>query len=835
MNPEFRFVRMGELAPADVSPGEVWVDVGGRLAARVLDHHDTAVGLRSVAEMIVGSAESIATEMQGAANITFVTHEDPDLDAIGSIWLLTRIARDGPDFASRDVVRQLVETISDNDQGICIGDPESYWPTVFRIRLASECSERGSTSLDRLTRGMALVDESFRILKAGARLADAAEGLKDISTRRHLNRARLDYEQDCLRATPFQLSLPLTLRDVEHPVSETAPTALVDALFLPNPRCTLFKEMARADRERSPMGHGFQALVVARPLSGIPRNAILASRSPVRYRISVDPLAGVNLRGLGAALESAEKARDREDRGLRVPERRSLADGEGRFGLGVPSPWYDGRGHEYTIIDSPSFYYGGQAYCGSALRAHEVLDIVWKHGAPANFVTAERPAITFVMPATCLDRHYTDRFCTAVSFPDALHRALIPSVQQLLKLDDGSQALRGWEAARGEPLDHLIPLELEPLVHCDPPQLWEFEGGFVWSVSYRLLSDCSLQEFARTLASLRAHLEGSLSSSGFQERERLSCPNPADLFHIASTTVSLGDLLFDPNHPFALGTVYQLAQGVSPTFGELPAKIELSHMSVVSSHDAFFHSSFGSKGVACISVGWEVSGDSGAFYSGDSAKVLAACVMAQKHSLDELLAHFTEHKYGGFLQGLRRTVEDRTRLLELEQSILFERITEHTYGQALFNALRGVLQIESTLDVARSQIESLVQRVKEHREQFLGRMAFWITLILGPITVVGALFSGRQLDPFYKDLNDPVLDLVEVGLVRVGLGVPIWIRDNYLGWFSLACHLLIAMVSVLIVWGAVKAANRNLKLRREPSKRLASQITDFLHLPRRKL
>jgi len=64
--------------------------------------------------------------------------------------------------------------------------------------------------------------------------------------------------------------------------------------------------------------------------------------------------ATVSLRGLGALLEEMESRR-RQAQGVddRVEDPLTGQQRPPRPGYGNADPWYDGRGHDYTIIDSP--------------------------------------------------------------------------------------------------------------------------------------------------------------------------------------------------------------------------------------------------------------------------------------------------------------------------------------------------------------------------------------------------------------------------------------------------------------------------------------------------
>jgi hypothetical protein len=89
-----------------------------------------------------------------------------------------------------------------------------------------------------------------------------------------------------------------------------------------------------------------------------------------RFIIRLDPAFLHQLRGLGELLEQ----RETEKRQAWGQERQ----GPPRPGYGPPDPWYDGRGHNYTIVDSP-----GE---GTMLTWGEVKEIfrMWADLAKAN-------------------------------------------------------------------------------------------------------------------------------------------------------------------------------------------------------------------------------------------------------------------------------------------------------------------------------------------------------------------------------------------------------------------------------------------------------------------
>jgi hypothetical protein len=122
----------------------------------------------------------------------------------------------------------------------------------------------------------------------------------------------------------------------------------ISLLTVRDPTSALFKVWARQDRRHAPDGHGFVMTSV--------------QYGEHRFVVSVDPAAGVWLRGLGAALDRAETVKR-----ARLGQPRT---GPIRPGYDNADPWYDGRAaiHNYTIIDAPR--------AGTVLTGAEVAALV---------------------------------------------------------------------------------------------------------------------------------------------------------------------------------------------------------------------------------------------------------------------------------------------------------------------------------------------------------------------------------------------------------------------------------------------------------------------------
>jgi hypothetical protein len=129
-------------------------------------------------------------------------------------------------------------------------------------------------------------------------------------------------------------------------------------------RCLFFKDWARSDTARGG-ANGFTALSLFESA---------AADDVRRCIVSVAPGRGVSLRGLGAVLDRAEGERRRQLHGVddRVTDPATGRPCEKRTGYANADPWYDGRAHDYTIVDAP--------HSGTRLQADEIETIFLRFG-----------------------------------------------------------------------------------------------------------------------------------------------------------------------------------------------------------------------------------------------------------------------------------------------------------------------------------------------------------------------------------------------------------------------------------------------------------------------
>ncbi len=378
------FVPMGASAPDTLPPGDLWIDVGNRAGPGVLDHHGGATAARSSCELVQLHYQEWVLDPTGQDEpVTLVLHSEPDLDAISAAWLALGVLSSGDLPKPVEGVAAIVDAVSAHDQGFLVSETlEDNWPLVVRTRL--EIDAAGAEGASILELGMALLDTTLGILAEGEDMETAARHLVTQEVRSYFETARRQYMDDLKGGTEFIARLPLQKaakrpscipnRPLDPPSG--ANWIPMDGLLLEDPVSPLFKELARTDREHSSLRRGFSLLVVSWSLS-VPG---IATRL-YRHTISTDPQTGAHLQGLGKRLETKEQQHEQRDGGGTLLEgRQRVLPGTGRHGYNVISPWYDGRGHNFTIVDSPSVVIDGVSRLVSRLSPSEVLKVVKDYG-----------------------------------------------------------------------------------------------------------------------------------------------------------------------------------------------------------------------------------------------------------------------------------------------------------------------------------------------------------------------------------------------------------------------------------------------------------------------
>lgn len=347
------FAGHGELHQAQ--PGRLVLDMGNQLVPGVIDHHqDSGAGRHDcTATLVVEHPELVLSHLHGLPieQVTVVLHRGPDFDAIAAAYLAQELLTSGvlpPGAAALAAYALQVDSAT-----LPVTDHPEQTPYGLLAgvgRVVDQDPPAGTTPEERATRrDVAVLDRGMELMRylticaaAGRSLTDPALFAGTHPFMAELAAVRDDYQhylRDLAAGRVRTLALPAQDGSGPQPVS---------LLTVRDPTSALFKVWARQDRRHAPDGHGFVMTSV--------------QYGEHRFVVSVDPAAGVWLRGLGAALDRAETVKR-----ARLDQPRP---GPVRPGYDNADPWYDGRSpiHNYTIIDAPR--------AGTVLTAAEVAALV---------------------------------------------------------------------------------------------------------------------------------------------------------------------------------------------------------------------------------------------------------------------------------------------------------------------------------------------------------------------------------------------------------------------------------------------------------------------------
>ena len=378
------FVKKGSVITptADV----LFVDVGGRLCPGIIDHHQGSPDACSATRLVVRHPEFVfdhmvpgwrnAARSRAASKVKLeilariATHEKPDLDALLAAYLASELLCFG-DFPEQ--AEELADMADRVDQGRELVVPAvGEAPTLYGVILSL------SHELDARVRDQRLQPErrdeemlgiGFDLIRDwithkqgwnGGRLAVTPSNSDRpawLRCRHHIVESALaGLQSDRARFDQLVASGRVFHLDPVRVPGRTATDAMqaLPAAAIPRvEECWFNKHFLRAGTDSMPPA----SLTVIASDSGRPDRQ--------RFVISIDPRGREgSLRGLGAALELRESVK-RAQLGLSAERA-----GPARFPEfpDVQEPWYDGRGHEHTIVDSPN--------CGSVLDYEEILDVL---------------------------------------------------------------------------------------------------------------------------------------------------------------------------------------------------------------------------------------------------------------------------------------------------------------------------------------------------------------------------------------------------------------------------------------------------------------------------
>lgn len=351
---KYGFVKMG--VSAEPERGKVYLDVGNALGPGILDHHQ--MGKESCSAVLALTHRHFFMDwVRDCDEIEVVMHADPDLDCIASLYILDAILNHRP------IEEKHLQILADYALNVDMGriqafdaakKPGLYVLLSARMHLTMvQAAEQGwafdRTQTEMVKGGLEIVDYFVQAIQA-FNLASLDE--VDITDEEGVyteERAFLksDYEKYVTDLNDYGI---VSFLHVPIPVKNLNTANKVNVLVYRDPSACLFKLWARNDTVHSQDGLGFPVLFV------IWRNN---RDGAARYVISTEPTSPYCLRFLGDVLNVHEKRRRKV--------LNAAQSGEARPGYDLPDPWYDGRSHQFTIVDTPRG--------GTILEEDEILAI----------------------------------------------------------------------------------------------------------------------------------------------------------------------------------------------------------------------------------------------------------------------------------------------------------------------------------------------------------------------------------------------------------------------------------------------------------------------------
>jgi hypothetical protein len=409
----YAFVGYGQRAGTpEEEMGRLYLDVGNDLRPGVIDHHHLAAYAGSTTRLVLRQPELVrqAVESVDSADrpLTIVLHEHPDLDCVVSAYLAVSLLTRGEYPAGAEALAAYVDRVDAGYPGMSLDNPFSLYAAC--LFLAHRLMLRTWDSRDAMW-GQ-LIQESLRVVDfvatkgAGEETsvfeidAFACPGLFGARDREDVRQDMARYRRKLADPSTHARRLRLRLPSLFGGTAEVTALLIRDVQNADDPdRVMFFKDWARTDQKFSLDRNGFAALCVYHsPAAGRTGRAVL----------SVKPDSGVCLRGLGTLLENAE-SRKRIERNGADDREIDPATGQnkpGRWAGSNSDPWYDGRGHNYTIMDAPR--------SGTALSADEVEALFVRYGRRAE---ADIEPLPLPSPEdTASSAHETDEVLRHLSY-----------------------------------------------------------------------------------------------------------------------------------------------------------------------------------------------------------------------------------------------------------------------------------------------------------------------------------------------------------------------------------------------------------------------------------
>ena len=365
-NIKFNFVRNGTTAEETPAENTIWIDVGNKMQKGIIDHHgDEKDDSVCAAEMVYKHPELVLENITDSRDLTIVGHILPDFDCVASAYLVKQLAENGK---INPEIEKIVEYAKLTDTGK-INPGRNNVRNVYSILNAfAYMPENSNKSFDQLnefimTKGFELLDYCMERIKSNPELTLESEDFIEenctfMEEIKLLEDASKKYETTLERSEKTEMSVPTLDGRVKN----------VPAVFVKSiPENELTRDMLKNWLRND--GFVFTSIPIYDSHRFITDDGKkLEDVSTSRVILSVAPENNVNLKGLGHNIEKKEEKKCSE---LGIKRYSKGRDGSitysNRPGYESPDPWYDGRGHNYEIIDGPM--------SGSVLSVDEINNI----------------------------------------------------------------------------------------------------------------------------------------------------------------------------------------------------------------------------------------------------------------------------------------------------------------------------------------------------------------------------------------------------------------------------------------------------------------------------
>lgn len=304
----YSFIKLG----TEVNSNEdtLYLDVGNKLCVGIIDHHQLKNIKKSATRLVFDNSDFIPKNLEN-----IILHNSPDLDCVASSYLANYYFqfKEFPIFA-----KELCDFLDKSDFGLELENKINL-SSLFTI-----IKSKAKDDFEIVNLGHKLIEDLSKIgFDTKVVLANYEEYTNEIENDINI------FNNDLLNSKTIISKL---LNKYSKNYEE------VKGLILNNPKSKLFKYWAR--------DNGYDLLIV--------------KWNKKRVVISLKGDSFYTLEGLGNKLNNLE-TKKREELNICINE-------ENRNGYNMADPWYDGRAHEYTIIDSPRR--------GTELNIEDILDML---------------------------------------------------------------------------------------------------------------------------------------------------------------------------------------------------------------------------------------------------------------------------------------------------------------------------------------------------------------------------------------------------------------------------------------------------------------------------